>query len=172
MVAGGSCANRAALPQTLPDTRAVAVRNGVQVPDTATGRPGPVVVQRDRWLGEPLVRSAAAGGMQPAPMGTTKPGGQAAPELAADIGHGWPGERAGLLEAEVVDLEPGHLAGLPAADHRPGDLVGGDADLGPGVLGPGAQLAGEVDQKDQLTGLSFGVPGEELVDHAAGRLGY
>jgi hypothetical protein len=39
-------------------------------------------------------------------------------------------------------------------------------------LGPGAQLAGEVGQKDQLTGHSFGVPGEELVDHAAGRLGY
>jgi hypothetical protein len=66
-------------------------------------------------------------------------GGQAAAELAADIGHRRPGKRAGLLEAEVVNLQPGHLAVLPAADDRLGDLVGVDADLGPGVLGPGAQ---------------------------------
>jgi DNA helicase II / ATP-dependent DNA helicase PcrA len=82
-------------------------------------------------------------------MDADNPGGQAAAELAADIGHGWPGERAGLLEAEVVDLQPGHLAVLPAVDDRLGDLVGGDAELGPGVLGPGAQLAGEVGQKDK-----------------------
>ena len=53
--------------------------------------------------------------MQPAAMGANKSGGQAAAELAADIGHRRPGERAGLLEVEVVNLEPGDLACLPAA---------------------------------------------------------
>jgi hypothetical protein len=44
--------------------------------------------------------------MQPTPMDASKPGGQAAAELAADNGHRRPGERAGLLEAQVVDLQP------------------------------------------------------------------
>ena len=109
--------------------------------------------------------------MQTAPMDATKPGGQAAAELAADVGHRRSGERAGLLEAEVVDLQPGDLAVLPAADDRLGDLVGVDADLGSGVLGPGAQLTGEVGDKHQLTGLPLGVAGEQLVDQAAGWLG-
>jgi hypothetical protein len=62
-------------------------------------------------LREPVAGSAAAGGMQPAPVDAGDPGGQAAAELAADIGHRRPGERAGLLvEAEVIDLQPGHLA--------------------------------------------------------------
>jgi hypothetical protein len=92
-----------------------------------------------QWLGEPVAGLAAAGGMQPAPLDTSQPGGQAAAELAADIGHRRPGERAGLLEAEVVNLQPADLAVMAAADNRLGDLVGVDADLGPGVLGPGAQ---------------------------------
>ena len=54
---------------------------------------------------------------------------------------------------------------------RLGDLLGVDTDLRPGVLGPGAQLTGEVGHKHQLTRLSFGVAGEQLVDQAAGRLG-
>ena len=73
--------------------------------------------------------------MQPAPVDATQPGGQAAAELAADMGHRRPDERAGLLKAEIVDLEPGDLAVLPAADNRLGDLVRVDTDLGPGVLG-------------------------------------
>jgi hypothetical protein len=52
-----------------------------------------------------------------------------------------------------------------------GDLVGVDADVGPGVLGPGAQLEGEVGDKQQLPWLAFGVAGEQLVDQAASRLG-
>jgi hypothetical protein len=109
--------------------------------------------------------------MQPAPVRASQPRGQATPQLAADVGHRRPGERAGLLKTKIVDLQPGDLAGLPAADHRLGDLVGVDADLGPGALGPGAQLNGQVGDKHQLTGLSFGVAGEQLVDQAAGRLG-
>jgi hypothetical protein len=54
------------------------------------------------------------------------------------LGHRRPGEQAGLLEAEVVGLQSGNLAVLPAANDRPGDLVGVDADLRPGVRGPGA----------------------------------
>jgi hypothetical protein len=76
--------------------------------------------------------------MQPAPVDAGEPGGQPAAELAADIGHRRPGERAGLLEAEIVDLQPSDLTGLPAADDRLGDVVGVDADLGPGVGGRGA----------------------------------
>jgi hypothetical protein len=77
-------------------------------------------------------------------VGAGEPGGQAAAELAADIDHGRAGERAGLLEGEVVHLQPGDLTGLPAADDRLGDLVGVHIDRRPGVLGPGAQLTSEV----------------------------
>jgi hypothetical protein len=108
-----------------------------------TDCPRPVPAQRVQWLGEPVAGLAAAGGMQPAPVDATNPGGQAAAELAADIGHRRPGERAGLLEAEVVNLQPADLAVLPAADDRLGDLVGVDADLGPGVLGARRAVAGE-----------------------------
>src|SRR4029453_6552330 len=97
-------------------------------------------------------------------MDTNNPGGQAAAELAADIGHRWPGERAGLLEAEVVDLQPAHLAVAPAADDRLGDLVGIHTDLGPCAVGPGAQLPGQVGDEYQLTGFAFGVAGEQLVN--------
>jgi hypothetical protein len=134
-------ATGAVLPQTLSDTSAGAVRHAVQGPDTADRPPCPVSA-RVRWLGEPVAGSRTAGGMQPAPVDTTDPGGQAAAELAADIGHRRPGERTGLLEAEVVDLQPGHLAVTPAADDRPGHLVGVDAEPSPGVVGPGAQLPG------------------------------
>jgi hypothetical protein len=74
------------------------------VVDIADRRPRPVSVRRVRWLQEPVAGLAAAGGLQPAPVDAGEPGGQAAAELAADIGHGRPGERAGLLEAEVVEL--------------------------------------------------------------------
>jgi hypothetical protein len=118
-----------------PDISVVAVRNAIGFRD-AWGTlchircpPG-----RVRWLQEPVAGSAA-GGMQPAPMDAGEPGGQAAAELAADRGHRRPGERASLLQAKVVNLEPGDLAVLPAADDRLGDLDGVDAKLGPGVLG-------------------------------------
>ena len=77
-------------------------------------------------------------------MDATKPGGQAAAELAADISHRRPDERAGLLEAKVVDLDPADLTVPPAADDRSGDLVRIHAEFGPGVLGPGAQLPGQI----------------------------
>jgi hypothetical protein len=70
-----------------------------------------VSVRRERWLGEPVVGSAAAGGMQPATLNANKSGGQAAAELAADTGHRRPGEQAGLLEAQVVNLQPRSLRG-------------------------------------------------------------
>src|SRR6266508_3657464 len=90
------------------------------------------------------------------------PGGHAWADrgTAADVGHRRAGQRAGLLEAQVVDLQPGDLAVLPAADDRLGDLVGVDTDLGPGALGPGAQLHREVGHKHQLTWLAFWVTGE------------
>ena len=115
-----------------------------------------------RWLGEPVVGLAAAGGMQPVPVDAIKPGGQAAAELGADIGHRWPGERAGLFEVEVVELQPGHLAVLPAANDRLGDLIRIDAELGPGVGGPGAQLYGQVGHEHQLMGCPVGVAGHQL----------
>jgi hypothetical protein len=109
--------------------------------------------------------------MQPAPTDTHEPSSQAAAELAADIGHRRAGQRAGLLEAQVVDLQPSDFAVLPAADNRLGDLLRVDTDLGPGVMGPGAQLTGEVGHKHQLPGLAFGMAGEQLIDQAASRLG-
>jgi hypothetical protein len=73
---------------------------------------------------------------------------------------GRPGERAGLLKAEVVNLQPGRLAVLPAANDCLGDLVRIHADLRPAVLGPGAQLTGEIGHEHQLTGFAFWVAGE------------
>jgi hypothetical protein len=57
------------------------------------------------------------------------------------------------------------------ATDRLGDLVGVDAELDPGVLGPGPQLTSQVGDKHQLTRLAFGVAGEQGVDQAAGGLG-
>src|SRR5215211_4043849 len=106
------------------------------IPDTADSAPHPAMAcVRVRPLQEPVAGAAAAGRMQPTLVGATEPGGQAAAELAADIGHRWPGERAGLLKAQVVDLQPGDLAVTPAADDRLGDLLRVDADRRPSVLG-------------------------------------
>jgi hypothetical protein len=128
-------------------------------------------VRRLRRLGEPVAGLAAGGGMQPTSVGASEPGGQATPELPADVGHRRAGERAGLLEAEVVELEPGDLAVAPAADDRLGDLVGLHAELGPGVGRSGAQLADEVGHEHQLIGLSFGVAGEQLINQGPVGLG-
>jgi hypothetical protein len=73
-------------------------------------------------LREPASGDAAAGGMQPAPVDASQPGGQAAAELPADVGHRRPGERAGLLQAEIVDLQ-----------HRD-RAVGQDPDADQGVV--------------------------------------
>jgi hypothetical protein len=58
--------------------------------------------------------------MQPAPLDASEPGGQAAADLGADVGHRRSGEGAGLLKAEVVDLQPGDFAGqaVPASGRR------------------------------------------------------
>jgi hypothetical protein len=90
-------------------------------------------------------------------MDTTQPGGEAATELAPDIGHRRPAQRASLLQAEVVNLEPGDLPGVPAADDRLGDLVGIHAELGPAVVGPGAQLPGQIGYERQLASLPLWV---------------
>lgn len=58
---------------------------------------GPVIRVGGRWSD-----ATSAGGRER--------GGQTVPEQAADIGHRRPGERTGFLEAEVVELHPGHLA--------------------------------------------------------------
>jgi hypothetical protein len=52
-----------------------------------------------------------------------------------------------------------------------GDLVGVDAELGPGVVGPGAQLLGQIGHKHQLASLPLGVAGEQLIDQAPLGLG-
>jgi hypothetical protein len=91
--------NRSGPAADTTDSSAVAVRPAVKVPDTMDGRPRPVSARPMRRLREPLAGSAAAGGMQPTPMEASQSRGQAAAELAADIGHRRPGERAGLLEA-------------------------------------------------------------------------
>jgi hypothetical protein len=70
-----------------------------RTPAHALARP---VSSAGEVLEELVARLAAAGGMQPAPVGTGRAGGQA----AAEIGHGRAGEGAGLFEAEVVDLQP------------------------------------------------------------------
>jgi len=75
-------------------------------------------------LREPAAGSAAIAGMQPAPVGASEPGGQAAAELTADIGHRRAGERVGLLEAEVVNLESGDFAVLAAANAAAAEPAG------------------------------------------------
>jgi hypothetical protein len=65
-------------------------------------------------------RAAAAGRMQPTPVGAAEPDGQAAAELATDGGHRRPGKRAGLLEAQVVDLQPLAAGAGRGSSRRPG----------------------------------------------------
>ena len=50
------------------------------------------------------------------------------------------------------------VAALPAADQRTRDLLRVDAEGGPAVAGPGAQLGSEVGGEDELVGLSVGCP--------------
>jgi hypothetical protein len=118
-----------------PDRSAVAVRHTTKF-RTPHGRSAASGAHAAvRWLREPVTGLAAAGGMQPAPVGASKPRGQPATQLAADVGHRRSGKGAGLLKAEIVNLQAADLAIPPAADDRLGDLVGVDADLGPGVVG-------------------------------------
>jgi hypothetical protein len=56
------CGTAAVLPQTLPDTSAVAVRDAVQVPDTRGRSVASDVPQRHAVLREPVTGAAAAGG--------------------------------------------------------------------------------------------------------------
>src|SRR5215218_2885461 len=135
--------------------------------EPADALPRPVSAPAVRLLQEPVVGSAAAGGVQPATVDASDPGGQA----AAEICHRWPGERAGLLEAQVVELQSGNFAVLPAADDRLGDLVRIHAEFGPGVLGPSAQLTGQVGHKYQLASLPFGVAGDQRIHQASLGLG-
>jgi hypothetical protein len=86
------CSTAAVLPQRLPNTSTVAIRPAVQVPDTHGRSAASGVTRRLRWLGEPVAGSAAAGGVQPAPVDASEPGGQAAAQLAADRDHRRPGE--------------------------------------------------------------------------------
>jgi hypothetical protein len=85
-------------------TSAATVQYAVQVPDTRGHAAASAISRWVRWLRELVAGLAAAAGMQPAPVSASQPGGQAAAELAADVGHRRAGERAGLLEAEIVDL--------------------------------------------------------------------
>jgi hypothetical protein len=95
-------------------------------------RPAGVVLQ------ELVAGLAAAGGVQPTPVGASKPGGQPAAELAADVGHRRPDKRVGLLDAEVVHLHSTDVPVAPAANDRLGDHVRVDTELCPGAMGPGA----------------------------------
>ena len=50
-------------------------------------------------------------------------------------------QRQGLLGGQPAKLEARQVAALPAADDRAGGRLRVDADLGPGVGGPGALVA-------------------------------
>jgi hypothetical protein len=71
------------------------VRHAIQVPDTRGHAAASAISRWVRWLRELVAGLSAAGGMQPAPVSASKPGGQAAAELGADVGHRRAGERAG-----------------------------------------------------------------------------
>jgi hypothetical protein len=80
------------VPQLLPDTSAMAVHHAVRVPDTRGRAAASGDLPAGPVLWELIAGSAAAGGMQPAPVDTSQPSGQPAAELATDIGHCRPGE--------------------------------------------------------------------------------
>jgi hypothetical protein len=120
-------------------------RNLRRTPRTVPPLPSVVAVQDSGHRGQ---RAAARHGLPPGATatGTGRRGGGRWSDVASadrrgragrsagrgagcDRGHRRPGERAGLLKAEVVDLHPGDLAVLPAGDDRLGDLLGVDARL-------------------------------------------
>jgi hypothetical protein len=108
--------------------------------------------------------------MQPAPVDAGEPGGQPAAELAADIGHRRPGERAGLLEAEVVRLQPSDLTGLPAADDAWAMWSGSTPILAQESVGEARSSPVRSATNTSSPALSLRVADEQLVDQAAGRL--
>ena len=105
--------------------------------------------------------------MQPAPVHASDPGGQTAAELLADIGHRRPGKTAGLLEAEVVELQPVTSPSCQQPMTAWATCSGSTPSLAQVSVGQ-AQLTGGVGHEHQLTGLMLA---GERVDQAAGRLG-
>jgi hypothetical protein len=98
------------------------------------------------------------------------PAGPALAELLAHVGHGRPLQRHRLLVGQPTELEALEVAATPGGDNRPARRLRVDADLGPGVGRPGAQLNGQVGQEDQLLGHPVGVAGQQLIQHGAVRL--
>lgn len=134
----GSCGNRGGCAADTADRRLCcgrpACRRGSGHRDrtaAACVRPAAVVTRGNRR------QSAATVGCSQRQSTRATRGGQAAAEQVADIGHRRSGERVGLLEAEVVNLQPAQLAGLPAPDRRVGDLVGPRPSLARCRGGPG-----------------------------------
>src|SRR6266567_4970358 len=121
-------------------------------------------------LQEALAWPAAAGRMQPAQVLPADLTSQPGAELLADVGHRRPDERAGLLGAQPAKLQALDVPSAPAVHHRQQGGLGADPDRGPGLLGPGAQLDGEVGQKHQVPRCPVGMAGHKLVQHLAVRL--
>jgi hypothetical protein len=103
-------------------------------------------------LHEPVAWPASAGGMQPPPVRLAKLAGQPCVELLAHVGHSRPLQRHRLLTRQPTKLEAVEVAAAPGGDHRAGGRLQVDADLGPGVGGPGAQLHRQVGHEHQLVG--------------------
>jgi hypothetical protein len=117
----------------------------LRTPDPAarvTGSRRPAGV---RWWG------AAAAGTPGGAGGRAGPGARRGPRSspAAPV-PGRPRRSAPIPQAVAV--------AVPAADDRAGGRLRVDAEPGPGAIGPGAQLHGEVGQEDQLLGLAVGWP--------------
>jgi hypothetical protein len=130
-----------------------------------------VAARRDGGATGAVLGVAAAGGVEPLPVGAVEPAGQSGAELATHIVHGGLLDGAGLVEVELVELQAAEVAIPPAADDCLGDHRWVDIQRGPGAVGPGAQLAGEVGQERKLAELPVGMAGDQLVEQAAGRLG-
>jgi hypothetical protein len=83
---------------------------------------------------------------------------QTVAELGAHIRHDRPLQRQRLLGGQPLQPKALKVAAVPGGDDRAGGRLGVDADLGPGVGGPGPQLQGEVGQEHQLIGRGSGAP--------------
>src|SRR6266508_3796429 len=118
------------------------VRTALSTADTAAACGCPL-------LQKAVTRPTSARGVQPPPPSLPDLPAEPLAELLAHIGHGRPLQRQGLLGSQPAEPQPLDVAVSPGGDDRAGGHLRIHAKAGPGAVGPGAQLTGEVGHEHQ-----------------------